>query len=148
MSDRVLPVATSAEGIEKVSENGWLLAVGAPDRPRPPGAVAFDLDVLIDEGPLAQRDAAGCAIDWAGAAEEPSEGKASTESTAGAEELESPLLPLLAPLLLGPLDLGVGALPRVGNGSGAPSSPCLCIVSLEPGVDGWVVRAHFLEFCR
>lgn len=64
--------------------------MGAPDLPNPPEATGLDLEVLIDVGPLAQSEAAGAAIDWAGAADDPSEGKASTESTAGAL-LEDPL---------------------------------------------------------
>jgi hypothetical protein len=59
-------------------------------------------------------------MDCAGAADDPSEGKASTESTAGAA-LDEPFA-VEVPFDVGAF-LGVGALPSVGKGSGAPSRP-------------------------
>jgi hypothetical protein len=96
--------------------------VGAPVRPRPPGAVDLPLEVLTADGLADQAEIAGLAILVAEPAEGPSEGKASSELwSAGVGADEEPLT-----LLAEVVDLGAGLLlfPRVGKGSGAPSSPC------------------------
>ena len=78
----------SLAGIEKVSENGCELAVGAPVRPSPPGAAALDLLDFTVDGLADQAAMAGLAMLLAGAPEAPREGKASSDEVstgAGAE---------------------------------------------------------------
>lgn len=93
--------------------------MGAPDRPRPPGAVGFDLDVLTEDGLADQAEIAGLEILATGPEDAPREGKASSEDVSTLVLEEEPLV-----FELDFLAVGDGALPREGKGSGAPSSPC------------------------
>jgi hypothetical protein len=110
-----------------VSEKGCEVEVGAPLRPRPPAGAILPLEVLTAEGFEDQAEIAGLAMLVAAPAEGPREGKASSElasTGAGAEEPD--------PLALEAVEVDLGAgllLPRVGKGSGAPSSPCRWKVS-------------------
>lgn len=104
-----------------MSENGCEVEVGAPVRPRPPGAAPLPFEALTADGLEAQAEIAGLAMLVAGPADGPREGNASSElwsTVAGADD---------EPLALDAVvvDLGAGVLPpRVGKGSGAPSRPC------------------------
>lgn len=69
----------SLEGTENESENGWDAEVGAPDRPRPPGAAPLPLEALTADGLADQAEMAGLARLVAGPAEGPRDGKASSE---------------------------------------------------------------------
>ena len=108
-----------------MSENGCEVEVGAPVRPRPPATTGLPLEVLTADGLEDQAEMAGLARLVAGPAEGPREGKASSEfESTGAEDEEEAPLALAA---VDATDLGAGLLlppPRVGKGSGAPSSPC------------------------
>lgn len=120
MSWYALPVSISLLGTEKVSESGCEAEVGAPVRPRPPGATPLPLPDLTVEGLADQAEMAGLARLVAGPPDGPSDGKASSELwSTGAEDEEAPLA-----LVAAEVDLGAGLFPMVGKGSGAPSSPC------------------------
>jgi hypothetical protein len=81
------------------------------------------LEVLTADGLDAQAVIAGLAMLVAEPAEGPRDGKASSELWSTGAGAEDEPLALLAVVV----DLGAGVLfpfPRVGKGSGAPSSPC------------------------
>lgn len=77
------------------------------------------LDLTVD-GLADQAEMAGLARLLAGAEEGASEGKASSDSVSTGVAAEWPLL------LGADAEEGPEGLPNVGNGSGAPSRPCLC----------------------
>ena len=107
---------------------GWEPALGAPDRPNPPGAAGLDLLDLTVEGFEAHKEATGLVTLAAGAEEEPRDGKASSEAVSTELEPDGWEEPSTLAAALAP-ELGAGAPPRVGKGSGAPSSPCRYMTS-------------------
>jgi hypothetical protein len=114
----------SRVGTEKESENGCEVEVGAPVRPRPPATTGLPLEVLTADGFEDHAEIAGLVRLVARPADGPREGKASSEfESTGAEDEEEAPLALAA---VEAADFGAGLLPppRVGKGSGAPSSPC------------------------